>query len=85
MSCVDGKGRSISDDSTARKVGSGYGGRRVRWKETYRILHPNAPTTNALAFHGMSTSLTSKTEMRIRATSVMMSIVPMMPQRTIYV
>lgn len=70
---------------TTRKVGSGYGGRRVRWKETYRILHPNAPTTDALAFHDVSTSLTSKTEMRIRAASVMMSIEPMMPQRTIYV
>jgi hypothetical protein len=82
VSCVGGKGRSISDDS---KVGSGYGGKRVRRKETYRILHPNAPTTDALAFHDVSTSLTSKTEMRIRAASVMMSIVPMMPQRTIYI
>jgi hypothetical protein len=81
------KGRSSSDDSNdGRKVGRGYGGRRrrrVRWKETYRILHPNAPTINALAFHDVSASLTSKTEMRIRAASVMMSIVPMMPQRTI--
>ena len=72
-------------EGTTRKVGSEYDGRRVRWKETYRILHPNAPTTDALAFHDVSTSLTSKTEMRIRAASVMMSIVPMMPQRTIYV
>ena len=61
------------------------GGKRVRRKETYRILHPNAPITDALAFHDVSTSLTSKTEMRIRAASVMMSIVPMIPQRTIYV
>ena len=74
---------SISDDSNDKE--GGYGGRRVRWKETYRILHPNAPTTDALAFHDVSTSLTSKTEMRIRAASVMMSIVPMMPQRTIYI
>jgi hypothetical protein len=72
-------------EGTTRKVGSEYDGRKVRWKETYRILHPNAATTDALAFHDMSTSLTSKTEMRIRAASVMMSIVPMMPQRTIYV
>jgi hypothetical protein len=33
----------------------------------------------------VSTSLTITTEMRIRAASVIMSIVPMMAQRTIYV
>ena len=77
--------RAFLTTRSKRKGGSGYGGRRVRLTETYRILHPNAVITTALAFRDLSTSLTIRMEMRIRATSVIMSIVPMMAQRAIYV
>jgi hypothetical protein len=48
---------------------------------TYGIRQQNAPTIGALTFQGSETFLTRKTDMKIRAISVMMSIAPMIPQR----
>jgi len=47
----------------------------------YGNRQPNAPTITALTFQGIETFLTRKTDMRIRAISVMMSIAPMISQR----
>jgi hypothetical protein len=59
---------------------------RIRGKRvgTYRIRQPNAPTTSALAFQDIGTSLTIKKDTSISAISVMMSIAPMIPQRASY-